>query len=52
MVKVQRLALSIWSLAVFAISTSEAAALSPLDEDLFTSKEVGPSDVELEQPLG
>jgi len=54
MVKVPRLALSIWSLAVFAISTSEAAALSPLDEDLFTSKEVGPAavDNELEQNLG
>ena len=54
MVKVPRLALSIWSLVVFAISTSEAAALSPLDEDLFTSKEVGPSavDNELEQNLG
>jgi len=52
MVKFPHLALSIWSLVVFAISTSEAAALSPLDEDLFTSKEVGPADVELEQPLG
>jgi len=54
MVKVPRLVLSIWSLAVFAISTSEAAALSPLDEDLFTSKEVGPAavDNELEQNLG
>ena len=54
MVKVPRLALSIWSLVVFAISTSEAAALSPLDEDLFTSKEVGPAavDNELEQNLG
>ena len=54
MVKVPHLALSIWSLVVFAISTSEAAALSPLDEDLFTSKEVGPAaiDNELEQNLG
>ena len=54
MVKVARLALSIWSLVVFAISTSEAASLSPLDEDLFISKEVGPSavDNELEQNLG
>ena len=55
MVKGPRLALSIWSLAVFAFSTSEAAALSPLeDEDLFTSKEVGPAavDNELEQNLG
>jgi len=48
MVKFPHLALSIWSLVVFAISTSEAAALSPLDE------EVGPAalDNELEQNLG
>ena len=48
MVKVPHLALSIWSLVVFA------AAFSPLDEDLFTSKEVGPGavDNELEQNLG
>ena len=54
MVKFPHLALSIWSLVVFAISTSEAAALSPLDEDLFTSKEVGPAavDNDLEQNLG
>ena len=48
MVKFPHLALSIWSLVVFAISTSEAAALSPLDE------EIGPAavDNELEQNLG
>ena len=44
MVKVPHLVFGIWSLAVVAISTSEAAALSPLGEDLLdASNEIEPN---------
>jgi len=46
MVKVTHLAFSIWSVALVAFSSSEAASLSPLDEELFGSKEVTPVDNE------